>query len=113
MLPRYYGENGWYGFHDGESGSPGGLGNLREVETDIYMWALETRDLERLPKRGWIGYLTSGDPAYPLAAFQQGLEEIRGAAAFPVPYLRNEIRSRMAAGPRPTCAGSLAARLWP
>ena len=81
LLPRYYGENGWYGFHDGESGSPGGLGNLREVETDIYMWALETRDLERLPKRGWIGYLTSSDPAYPLAAFQQGLEEIRGAAA--------------------------------
>ena len=57
LLPRYYGDNGWYGFHDGESGSPGGLSNLREVEMDIYMWALEARDLERLPKRGWIGYL--------------------------------------------------------
>ena len=81
LLPRYFGDNGWYGFHDGESGSPGGLSNLRDVETDIYMWALEARDLERLAKRGWIGYLTSGDPDYPLAAFQQGLQEIRGAAA--------------------------------
>ncbi|HEX6259290.1 MAG TPA: hypothetical protein VFZ51_01465 [Woeseiaceae bacterium] len=81
LLPRYFGDNGWYGFHDGESGSPGGLSNLRDVETDIYMWALEARDLARLPKRGWIGYLTSGDPDYPLAAFQQGLQEIRTAAA--------------------------------
>lgn len=81
LLPRYFGDNGWYGFHDGESGSPGGLSNLRDVETDIYMWALEARDRERLPRRGWIGYLTSGDPDYPLAAFQQGLQEIRGAAA--------------------------------
>ena len=55
------------------------------------MWALEARDLERLPKRGWIGYLTSGDPAYPLAAFQQGLEEIRrrgGATASGYEHLR-------------------------
>ena len=81
LVPRYYGDNGWYGHHDGESGSPGGLSNLREVETDVYMWGLEPRDLERLPKRGWIGYLTSGDSAYPLAALQAGLEEIRRATA--------------------------------
>ena len=81
LVPRYYGDNGWYGHHDGESGSPGGLSNLREVETDIYMWALEARDLERLPKRGWTGYLTSGDSAYPLTALHAGLEEIRRAAS--------------------------------
>lgn len=80
LLPRYYGDNGWYGFHDGESGSPGGLSNLRDVETDIYMWGLEPRDLERLPKRGWIGYLTSGDAASPFDAFQRGIQEIRDAA---------------------------------
>lgn len=81
LLPRYYGDNGWYGHHDGESGPAGGLSNLREVETDIYMWALEPGDLDRLPRRDWIGYLASGDPGYPLAALQQGLEEIRRAAA--------------------------------
>jgi hypothetical protein len=81
LLPRYYGDQGWYGHHDGESGSAGGLTNLREVETDIYLWGLEPRDLDRLPKRGWTGYLASGDAGYPLAAFQQGIEEIRRAAA--------------------------------
>jgi hypothetical protein len=81
LVPRYYGDNGWYGHHDGESGSPGGLSNLREVETDVYMWSLEPRDLERLPKRGWIGYLTSGDATYPLTALQAELGDMRRAAA--------------------------------
>lgn len=81
LLPRYYGDQGWYGHHDGEGGSPGGLSNLRDVETDVYMWALDQRDLDRLPKRGWIGYLANGDAGYPLAAFQAGLEQIRRAAA--------------------------------
>jgi hypothetical protein len=81
LLPRYYGDQGWYGHHDGEKGSAGGLTNLREVETDIYLWALEGRDLERLPKRGWIGYLTSGDASYPLSALQQGLSDIQRAGA--------------------------------
>ncbi len=81
LLPRYYGDQGWYGHHDGEKGSAGGLTNLREVETDIYLWALQPGDLERLPKRGWIGYLTSGDASYPLTALQQGLAEIQRAAS--------------------------------
>ena len=80
LIPRYYGDQGWYGFHDGESGSAGGLTNLRDVETDLYMWALQPGDLDRLPKRGWIGFLTAGDAAYPAMAFQQGMEEIRRAA---------------------------------
>jgi hypothetical protein len=81
LLPRYYGDQGWYGHHDGETGSAGGLTNLREVETDIYLWALQPGDLERLPKRDWIGYLTSGDAAYPLTALQRGLADIQRAAA--------------------------------
>lgn len=81
LLPRYYGDQGWYGHHDGETGSAGGLTNLREVATDIYLWDLKPGDLARLPKRGWTGYLSSGDSSYPLAAFQQGIEEIRRAAA--------------------------------
>ncbi|RPI48928.1 MAG: hypothetical protein EHM55_24780 [Acidobacteria bacterium] len=81
LLPRYYGDQGWYGHHDGETGSAGGLTNLREVETDIYLWGLQPGDLERLPKRGWIGYLTSGDAAYPLSALQQGLADIQRAAS--------------------------------
>lgn len=46
-----------------------------------YVWGLEPRDLDRLPRRGWTGYLATGDPAYPLAALQAGLEQVRRAAA--------------------------------
>lgn len=88
-LPRYYGDSGWYGHHDGESGSALGLLNLRNVEIDVYMWALAPSDLARLPRQGetvgqdlrWIGYLEGGDPNYPLIALQRGLEEVRQAAA--------------------------------
>ena len=72
---------GSYGHAEGEKGSAGGLTNLRDVETDIYLWALQPSDLERLPKRGWIGYLTSGDAAYALTALQQELTLIQRAAA--------------------------------
>ena len=81
LLPRYYGDQGWYGHHDGEKGSAGGLTNLREVETDIYLWAL--RPAISNGSRSVAGSVTStsGDAAYPLAALQQGLSEIQRAAA--------------------------------
>ncbi len=89
LLPRYYGDSGWYGHHDGESGSAGGLLNLRNVEIDVYMWGLTPGDLKRLPRQGetvgqdlrWIGFLENGDPGYPMAALQSGIEEVRQAAA--------------------------------
>jgi hypothetical protein len=77
LLPRYYGDDGWYGFHEIDEPRAGGLTNLNEVATDLYLWSLKPGDLQRLPKKGWIGYLQSGDPAYPLAAFQQALEDLR------------------------------------
>lgn len=80
LLPRYYGDEGWYGFHDGVSGSPGGLSNLADVMVDVYLWALDEGDLARLPKTGWIGYLVSGDPGYPFTALQSALEESRERA---------------------------------
>jgi hypothetical protein len=80
LLPRYFGDNGWYGFHEIDAPQAGGLTNLADVATDVYMWALQQSDLERLPRKGWTGYLASGDPGYPLTALQQGLEEVRRAA---------------------------------
>lgn len=88
LVPRYYGDQGWYGHHDGESGSAGGLLNLRNVELDVYMWSLRPDDLKRLPRQGetigqdlaWIAFLEKGDAAYPLVAFQRGIDEVRRAA---------------------------------
>jgi hypothetical protein len=79
LIPVYYGDEGWYGYHDVDGRSPG-LGNRRQVEQDIYLWSLEAADLARLPKTGWIGFLQNGDQDYPLEALQQDLEEVRSAA---------------------------------
>jgi hypothetical protein len=79
LVPVYYGDKGWYGWFDVDGGSPG-LGNRRQVEEDLYLWSLDARDLARLPKRGWIGYLQGGDAAYPMKALQAAIEEVRVAA---------------------------------
>ncbi|MCH4267613.1 MAG: hypothetical protein LKF80_04350 [Brevundimonas sp.] len=79
QVPHYYGDQGWYGFYDVDGRSPG-LGNRRRVEADVYMWGLEARDLARLPKTGWIGFLQGQAKDYPVQAFQAALEEIRVAA---------------------------------
>ena len=77
LLPRFYGDQGWYGYHEVGAGPSGSLGNLANVLVDLYMWSLLPRDLERLPKSGWTGYLQTRDAAYPLTAFQAGLDEVR------------------------------------
>jgi hypothetical protein len=79
LLPRYYGDNGWYGFVDVDESSPG-LSNRRLVETDVYLWSLNDKDLQRLPQKDWIGFLHGRDPDYPLQALQEDLAEVSGAA---------------------------------
>lgn len=79
LVPHYFGDQGWYGFVDVNGRSPG-LGNRRQVETDIYMWSQDPRDLARLPRTGWIGFLQGQEPDYPLRALQADLEEVRAAA---------------------------------
>ena len=80
LLPRFYGDQGWYGYHEVGAGPSGSLGNLANVLVDLYMWSLLPRDLERLPKSGWTGYLQTRDAAHPLTAFQAGLDEVRRTA---------------------------------
>lgn len=81
LLPRFFGDQGWYGFHEVGAGPSGSLGNLHNVLIDLYMWSLLPADLARAPENGWLKYLQSGDPSYPLRAFQRDLEEIRRAGA--------------------------------
>jgi hypothetical protein len=89
LLPRFYGDQGWYGFYEVGSGPSGSLGNLGNVLIDIYMWSLAPGDLERLSKTGWIGYLTGENSGYPLKALQDDLEAVRRAAQ----RLRNDTSS--------------------
>lgn len=81
LLPRRFGDQGWYDYHPLVGGPSGTLGNLSLVATDIYMWGLQPGDLARLPQGGWLGYLATGDPNYPLAALQEGLAEVHRAGA--------------------------------
>ena len=82
LLPRYHGDDGWYGHAALDEGPSGALGNLANVQVDVYLWSLAPADLERLPQTGWTGYLTadSPDPGYPLEALQADLETVRRAA---------------------------------
>lgn len=79
LVPHYYGDQGWYGYYDVDRSAPG-LGNRRRVETDLYLWSLSPRDLERLPQTGWIGFLQGRNPDYPLEAMQQEMTSVREAA---------------------------------
>lgn len=98
LLPRYYGDQGWYGHHPISGGPSGALGNLPNVLVDLYLWSLSPEDLARIPDPDqprarhhpdprWIAYLQSGTGDYPLTALQEGLDEVRRTAA----RLRGEV----------------------
>lgn len=77
LLPQMYGDprgykyNGppsWYHF----------TGNLfTDRLTEIYLWSMDRKDLERTPKEGWLGYLEGSDKEYPVKALQADLEKVR------------------------------------
>ena len=77
LLPQMYGDprgyryNGppqWYHYTD----------NLfvdRLIE--IYLRSMDRRDLERIPKTGWIAFLEGQDPDYPVRALREELATVR------------------------------------
>jgi hypothetical protein len=77
MLPQMYGDpkgykhNGkpeWYNYTDNL---------LTDRLTEIYVWSMNPKDLDRIPKEGWIGYLEGSNPEYPVKALQTDLGHIR------------------------------------
>ena len=45
--------------------------------TEIYLWSMDRKDLERIPIEGWIGFLEGKDPGYPERALQKDFAAIR------------------------------------
>lgn len=45
--------------------------------TEIYLWSMDRRDLERIPKQGWIGFLEGGNPDYPVRALEEAFARLR------------------------------------
>ncbi len=45
--------------------------------TEIYLRSMDRRDLERIPKTGWIGFLEGKEPDYPVRALREELAAVR------------------------------------
>ncbi len=78
LLPRMYGDPRGYK----ETGKPEyydyGGDMYEDLLTQIYLWSMDRKDLERIPKdKGWIGFLEGNDPGYPVRSLRADLEFVR------------------------------------
>jgi hypothetical protein len=81
LLPQMYGDPRGYKY-DGPPSWYHYTPDLRtDLWTDVYLWSMDRRDLEHVPKESWIGYLEGGDSGYPVKALQRDLESIRRTMA--------------------------------
>ena len=78
LLPQMYGDPRGYK-HNGKPEFYHYTGNLfLDRLTEIYLWSMDRRDLERIPTdRGWIGFLEGKNPTYPEKALAEDFEHIR------------------------------------
>jgi hypothetical protein len=47
--------------------------------TEIYLWSMDRKDLERVPVEGWVAFLEGKDASYPEKALRADLEHVRHA----------------------------------
>ncbi|MEJ7608025.1 MAG: hypothetical protein WKF37_17605 [Bryobacteraceae bacterium] len=77
LLPQMYGDPRGYK-HDGKPEWYHYTGNLfQDKLAEIYFWSMDRKDLERVPKTGWIAFLEGESSAYPVEALQAGLDHVR------------------------------------
>jgi hypothetical protein len=68
QYPGMHGAKGWYGWRD----TPWDVGAL-----EVWYWSQQPRDLERLAKAGWVGFLHGQNPTYPEEALQRDLKMLQ------------------------------------
>jgi hypothetical protein len=77
LLPQGYGDPRGYKY-DGAPSWYQYTGNLFvDRLTEIYMWSMDRKDLERIPQEGWVGFLEGKNPEYPERALRADLETVR------------------------------------
>ncbi len=81
LVPRNYGDPRGYKY-DGPPQWYNYIQNPYAARlTEIYLWSMDRRDLKRVDKTGWIGYLEGLDPGYPEKALSADLERVRKTLA--------------------------------
>ncbi|MBK9168664.1 MAG: hypothetical protein IPM24_14515 [Bryobacterales bacterium] len=77
LLPRMYGDPNGYKHNGAPSWYQHGPSVYGGRLTEIYLWSMDRKDFERVPKEGWIAYLEGQDPEYPVKALRRDLERVR------------------------------------
>jgi len=77
LLPQMYGDPRGYKYDGAPSWYHFTPNLFTDRLTEIYMWSMDRKDLERAPKTGWIGFLEGQDPDYPVRALQADLGLVR------------------------------------
>jgi hypothetical protein len=77
LLPQCYGDPRGYK-HNGPPSWYNYTPNLHTDRlTEIYLWSMDRKDLERIPKTGWIGFLEGADAGYPVKALAADFQRVR------------------------------------
>lgn len=87
LFPQMYGDPRGYKFDGPPQWYHYTENSWTDRLTEIYLWSMDRKDLERVPKTGWIGYLEGNDANYPVTALQQSFKEIREN----IDQIRNDI----------------------
>ncbi|MBL8216606.1 MAG: hypothetical protein JNK87_38160 [Bryobacterales bacterium] len=77
LLPQMYGDpNGYF-----KNGAPSWYHYTPNLHTDklteIYFWSMDRKDLDRVPVKGFVGYLEGKEPEFPVQALRGDLARVR------------------------------------
>ncbi len=79
LLPRMYGDPRGYKYNGEPEFYQYEPLTYSDRLTEIYLWSMEDRDLERIPldQEPWVAYLQGENPSYPVEAMNRDFEHIR------------------------------------
>jgi hypothetical protein len=77
LLPQMFGDPRGYKYTGREEWYHYTPNRFEDRLTEIYLWSMDRRDLERIPVEGWIGFLEGKDPGYPEKALEAEFEGLR------------------------------------
>jgi hypothetical protein len=77
LLPQMYGDPRGYKYDGPPSWYQYTTNLFTDRLTEIYMWSMDRKDLERVPLTGWIGFLEGKDPEYPVRTLQSEFARVQ------------------------------------